>query len=120
MKLKKGMENKYRSWKAKNRHPYSSCCFLYAEAWANAMEEAMQNGNELKDCWKKLSYEVNERPEFGVTGFMYGMAVSILSHCWEHGELLRQYHNLDMQVGDEGEKANKKGTVLNPAILTIG
>lgn len=27
---------------------------------------------------------------------------------------------INSQIGDEGEKANKSGGVLNPALLTIG
>jgi hypothetical protein len=51
---------------------------------------------------------------------MYGAAVSVLSSCWEHGEELRRWHNLDVQIHDEGEKANETGAVLNPAIMCIG
>lgn len=51
---------------------------------------------------------------------MYGCAVSILSQVWIHGEELRRWHNLDSQIGTEGEKANESGGVLNPAVLNIG
>jgi hypothetical protein len=38
---------------------------------------------------------------------------------WD-GEELRRWHNKDVQIGDEGEKANETpGAVLNPALLTI-
>lgn len=56
----------------------------------------------------------------GITGFMYGMAVNILSQCWLHGEALRRWHNIKMQIGDEGERANERGAVLNPALLVLG
>lgn len=56
----------------------------------------------------------------GITGFMYGCAVSALAHFWAHGEALRRWHNLDTQIGTEGEKANESGGVLNPALLNIG
>lgn len=42
-----------------------------------------------------------------------------LSRFWEHGEALRLWHNLDTQIKNEGEIANKTGGVLNPAILNI-
>jgi len=51
---------------------------------------------------------------------MYGCAVVILSKCWEHGEALRRWHNKDTQIGDEGDRANESGGVLNPALLSIG
>ena len=55
----------------------------------------------------------------GITGFMYGCAVSTLSKVWEHGEQLRRWHNLKTQIKDEGERANESGGVLNPALLNI-
>lgn len=65
----------------------------------------------------KFSYDADTD---GVTGFMYGAAVSILARVWVHGDLLRRWHNLKMQIGDEGEKANENGKTLNPALLTWG
>lgn len=50
---------------------------------------------------------------------MYGCAVSALAKFWVHGEQLRIWHNLDIQIGNEGEKANESGGVLNPALLNI-
>lgn len=57
---------------------------------------------------------------FGITGFMYGCAVSALAHCWKHGDELRRWHNLKTQIRNEGERANETGGVLNPALLSIG
>ena len=48
----------------------------------------------------------------GITGFQYGCAVGILSQVWVHGEKLRRWHNLDRQIGNEGELANEKGGVM--------
>jgi len=112
----------YEDWKAKqvdkegNPEPYGLECFNYAERWADAMEKAMMNGDKLENVAKKLSHEVDTS---GITGFMYGVAVSILSKCWAYGEELRQWSNLDLQIGNEGEEANKKGSVLNPALLSV-
>jgi hypothetical protein len=55
----------------------------------------------------------------GITGFMYGAAVTMLSQCWVHGEALRRWHNVDLDPV-QGVKANEKGGVLNPAVLVIG
>ena len=108
---------KYDDWKAKqNGDPYGLECFNYAERWANLMEAKISDGMEIKDIAKDTSHEADTS---GITGFMYGMAVSILAQCWKHGEQLRQWHNLDTQIGDEGEKANKEGGTLNPALLNI-
>ena len=107
----------YDDWKDKNSDdPYSARCFSYAEDWADLMEAKMAEGEKLADVASATSHEADYD---GITGFMYGMAVSILSKCWKHGEELRVWHNLDTQIGNEGEKANEKGGVLNPAILNI-
>ena len=121
MKIIKKKKEEYEAWKAKNANDgYGSCCFRYAEAWADEMELAIAQGKTIADVARKTSKDVDRRPEFGITGFMYGMAVAILSQSWIHGEELRRWHNLDTQIGDEGERANEKGTVLNPALLSIG
>lgn len=100
-------QQKYDDWKAKqadengNPEPYGLECFNFAERWANVMEEKMSHGEKLEDIAKQTSFDVAN----GITGFMYGMAVSILSQCWIHGEQLRKWHNLATQIHDEGEKA---------------
>ncbi|HEU4345753.1 MAG TPA: hypothetical protein VFU31_29745 [Candidatus Binatia bacterium] len=100
-----------------NTDDYGSCGIRYAARWANYMEREMASGHALEDIAKRTSDEADKE---GITGFMYGCAVSILSQVWKHGEALRRWHNLDTQIGDEGEKANETGGVLNPALLNIG
>lgn len=100
-----------------NQDPYGKAGIDFAERWANLMEEHIESGKELSDVARGTSHEADTE---GITGFLYGCAVSILSQVWEHGEELRQWHNLDTQIGTEGERANEKGTVLNPAIINIG
>lgn len=115
MKLKD--KEAWKSWVESNDDPYGSCVIRYAERWANLMEEELVKGEKLVDIAEKTSHKADLE---GITGFMYGAAVSMLSKVWEHGETLRQWHNLDTQMGTEGEKANKSGGVLNPALLNIG
>lgn len=96
---------------------YSAATVNYAIAWGVAMQQAMRKGKKIADVAKELSHEVDYE---GITGFMYGCAVSFLAKFWKHGEELRKWHNLDTQLGSEGEKANKKkGATLNPALLSI-
>lgn len=116
MQLKPNLENKYKAYKAKNTDPYGARVVSYGEDWANLMEARMQKGEKLTDIAKETSHEADTD---GITGFMYGCAVSALSHFWLHGEELRQWHNLKTQIRTEGEEANKTGGVLNPALLTI-
>lgn len=100
-----------------NSDPYGKAAVDYTRRWAELMEKRIANGEKLEDIAKETSHEADTE---GITGFMYGCAVSILSHAWEHGEELRRWHNLDTQIGNEGEKANETGGVLNPAMLNVG
>lgn len=99
---------KYEDWKNKNTDKYGACIFRYAERWADMMEREIENGAELKDVAKKLSHDADT--EY-ITGFMYGVAVNILSQCWEYGEELRKWHNKEYKYNGDG--------VVNPAVLTI-
>jgi hypothetical protein len=102
---------------AKNQDPYGNACYRFASEWATRMEAALTTGESLESCAKRLSHEADDE---GITGFMYGCAMQILAAWWIHGETLRRWHNLDTQIGTEGERANERGTVLNPALLNIG
>jgi len=99
-----------------NSDDYGAAGVAYAERWANYMEVLMKQGAALEDIAERASREANVE---GITGFMYGCAVSVLSQVWKHGEELRKWSNLKTQVGDEGVKANESGGVLNPALLSI-
>lgn len=121
MNIKAGQEQVYADWREKNADPYGRRCFTYAEEWADLMEAQMTLGEEPIDTIKRVAKDTSRTADTdGITGFMYGAAVSILSNAWQHGEALRRWHNLDTQIGTEGEKANKDGGVLNPALLRIG
>ena len=91
-----------------NNDPYGSGVVRYAERWANMMEQEMESGKSLIDIADATSHKADTE---GITGYMYGCAVSILSQVWEHGEELRKWHN--KEYGYDGD-----GTV-NPAIITI-
>ena len=107
-------------WKkavAANGDGYGGGVMSFAERWARLMEGRMANGDTLEACADEASSLADNE---GITGFMYGCAVSILSQVWVHGEQLRRWHNLKTQIGHEGEKANESGGVLNPALLSLG
>lgn len=117
MKIKQGTETEYAEYKAKNSGDgYSLAVVTYTERWAELMEKEIEAGKTVEQCAKQTSHDADSE---GITGFMYGCAVQALAHFWEHGEILRRWHNLDTQIRDEGEKANASGGVLNPAILNI-
>lgn len=101
-----------------SQNPYGFACLRYAARWANLMEARLAAGaTDVASIAKEMSHEADDD---GITGFMYGVSVFMLSKCWARGEELRRWHNLDTQIGDEGEKANASGGVLNPALLTTG
>ena len=99
-----------------NQDPYGAAGFRFAARWANFMEREMAAGKKLDDIAEATSHEADDD---GITGFMYGCAVGVLSKVWTHGEELRRWHNTDTQIGTEGDKANESGGVLNPALLNI-
>jgi hypothetical protein len=103
--------------KMANPDPYGRGIIRFAEAWAELMEKRMGEGLNVEDVAKQASYDADTE---GITGFMYGAAVAVLTKYWTFGEQLRRWHNIDTQIGDEGEKANESGGVLNPAMLSIG
>lgn len=125
MKLIQGTEQEYADYVAKNSSDgYGKGVVDYAERWADLMEKRMplNVSPEVLQPWfkenaGKLSHDADTE---GITGFMYGCAVSALSHFWVYGDLLRRWHNLKTQIGDEGVQANESGGTLNPALLNLG
>ena len=101
-----------------NDDPYGSACVRYAEAWGDLMEISLSNGSTVEQCASETSHDADTE---GITGFMYGCAVSMLSKCWEHGEELRRWHNVDVG-GEAGEKINEsiEAKVINPAVISVG
>lgn len=108
-------EKVWKLWQDNNTDPYGHAIIVYAERWANLMEEGMASGMPLETIAKKASRDADID---GITGFMYGAAVEVLKTSWVHGEALRRWHNLNLDPKN-GAKANESGGVLNPAILTI-
>lgn len=106
----------WQKFKDNNLDGYGGAVITYAERWARLMQVEMSNGKKLEDVADATSREADSE---GITSFMYGCAVSILSSCWKHGDQLRRWHNLDTQIGNEGKEANESGGVLNPAFLSI-
>ena len=100
----------------KNQDSYGNACYRFAERWARLMQKCLGDGQTVAECAKPAIHLADNE---GITGFMYGCAVSILAAVWVHGDELRRWHNLDTQIGNEGEKANETGSVLNPAIVSI-
>ena len=101
----------------KNQDGYGGRIIRFAEEWARLMQVRLGNGETIADCAEELSRLADDD---GITGFMYGAAVSTLAKCWVHGEQLRRWHNKETQIGTEVDAANESGGVLNPALLSVG
>ena len=101
---------------------YGGVVYYFAQRWAEAMEDAIAKGQQIADCAASIEGKIDKQlGRYGLTGFQYGCVVGILAACWYHGEELRRWHNLKIQIQNEGERANlKPGRVLNPALLSIG
>lgn len=108
---------KWQSFVDSNTDPYGGRCVRYAEEWARLMQVRLESGESIVECADELSHMADDD---GITGFMYGAAVSMLAACWKHGEDLRRWHNTKTQIHDEGDKANESGGVLKWGLLSIG
>lgn len=104
--------------KAQNGGGYGLAVYTYAEYWARLMQKKKLEGYKLEDIADECSHKADI--PIGISGFMYGCAVSTLAHCWKYGEELRLWHNKKTQLKDEGDRANETGGVLNPALLCLG
>lgn len=109
--MKTSNELEWQKWQNNNKDDYGACIIRYAERWANLMEETMTEiGSNVADIAGETSEEADTE---GITGFMYGAAVAVLSSCWIYGEELKKWHN--------NEYGHPEATgVINPAIITIG
>lgn len=110
MKILTDKENDYQKIKEVNsKDGYSMGVITYLEKWADLMEAKIEAGEKLIDIADKTSREADTD---GITGFMYGAAVNILSKVWMHGEALRKWHNKEYNYEGDG--------CVNPAVLTLG
>lgn len=113
MKIVEGREQDYKDWYDLNDDPYGRACFRYAERWADMLEELTTDDTNAEEIIiqnaKATSHEADTE---GITGFMYGCAVSILVQAWKYGEYLRKWHNSQYNYEGDG--------VVNPAVLKIG
>jgi len=116
MRIKHGMKKKYQAWLGNNTDSYGRTCFVYAERFADMLEiEYVKAINVpmskiLELYGDKFSHDADKE---GLTGFMVGMSINILSQCWEFGKYLKLWWNTKYGQPDA------EGTV-NPAILVIG
>lgn len=97
-----------KSWEDANTDGYGLGIITYAKLWGRLMQYEIDRGAKLIDIASSTSHDVDIE---GITGFMYGAAVRILSECWIYGEDLRKWHNKEYNHEGDG--------VVNPAIISV-
>lgn len=96
------------SFEDANKDGYGFGIMTYAKLWGRLMQYEIDKGAKLIDIATSTSHDADIE---GITGFMYGAAVKVLSECWFYGEDLRKWHN--KEYGHLGEG------VVNPAVLSV-
>jgi len=109
MKIKKGLKKEWEKSKAMNKDPYGNAVVIVTEK----VGEALDKGLSPEKAQKKGTKDSE------ITGFQAGCVAQWISYFHPRGEEFRKWWNIDTQINDEGDKANKGGGVLNPALMTI-
>jgi hypothetical protein len=106
----------WQSWVDANKDAYGKCCVDVAR---RVMRFLDGEPGEF-DCHDLITRADTDIEAGGITGFMAGAVAAMVSKCHSRGEEFRRKWNCDTQIGDEGDKANESGGILNPALLKIG
>lgn len=80
-----------RGREAQNGEGYGLAVYDYAEAWARLMQKGMVEGRALADIADETSHLADKG--IGITGFMFGAAVSVLKATWAHGDELHRWRS---------------------------
>src|SRR5579863_5455023 len=124
MKIVSGKEHEYADYVRMNSSDsYSKGVIDHAERWAALMEnklEMLAHGENLSASVTRFlvdnAEQLSQDADTEGMGFMYGCSVQLLANdCsvqllvnfWIHGEELRRWHNLKVQIRNEGEQANE-------------
>ena len=105
----------WEKWVANNKDPYGKAC-------VDVAREAMRLLDEREgdiDPHKLICEADDAAKSGGITGFMAGCVASMISQCHSRGDEFRRAWNTHNQIGDEGDRANESGGVINPALLTV-
>ncbi len=108
--LQKNLEKDWEQCKSINsKDKYSNGVIEYTILWAQYMEYLINNYNKkISEIYDICSHAADID---GITGYMYGCAVNLLSVFWKYGDDLRIEHNKKYDYCGDG--------TVNPAILTI-
>lgn len=110
--LKEGMEQDWKKFCRNNSDDYGRAVVDYIGRWAQLMEKRIEATNDpfgtIYEDAERLSHEADTD---GITGFMFGCAVSVLAQVWEYGDILREWHNARYDYVDN--------SIVNPAVFTV-
>lgn len=109
-------QEEWNKWVENNQDAYGKCCVDVAREVMNILDTEPQDFDP-HGLICRADDQINAG---GITGFMAGCVASMVSACHSRGEEFRRKWNLDNQIGNEGEKANESGGILNPALLNLG
>ena len=115
----------FKDWFGKQDDAYSRCVFVFAARWARAMENVIAERGltpeqvtpaALGEFASQSSHVADNTPRMGISGFMYGAAVSVLYQAWRYGDVLRRWSNNDLGRSDLNDSGDG---VANPALITV-
>lgn len=72
-------------WKSNQKDFYSKGVVLYAERWAEIMENQLKLGIPVKESQNEAS---NKADVDGITGYMHSFALQALIKWWKFGNQL--------------------------------
>lgn len=101
-------------WVKNNEDPYGKACVDVARRVMEILDEGEEFDPHVIIC--QADKDTNSG---GITGFMAGCVAQMVSHCHSRGEEFRRAWNSHCQIGNEGDRANDGGGVLNPSLLTF-
>lgn len=81
-------EAAWQMYQDRNTDFYGAGVISYSERWARLMQLEIAQGKSLPEIAEATSHEADID---GITGSMYGAAVSTLVNTWAHGEELRKW-----------------------------
>lgn len=82
-------------WRSVNTDPYGNRIMEYASQWMRMMEGRMSQGQTIVSCMQDTARIADND---GISGYMYGAAVSIIKLVWIHKDEF--CHALELIDGD--------------------
>lgn len=115
MPIRTEAQGVWRNYEKANTDDYGKACVDVARRVMEILDEE----EEDFDVHQIICRADDEVDAEDITGFMAGYVASMVASCHSRGKEFRHKWNLANQIQDEGKEANEKGTVLNPALISV-